>query len=168
MTGSRSWHGLTASLLPGSPTSLPPRSSSCSPPCAREQQLPTWWGGQRAEVGGLFGKTTNALRPALSQTRLDPTSCLPGAATNELVLAGPGFSLPCAPPSRGPQETGRWLMPCSARTLAGSHLTPRKGQFLAPLHTHPTLPTPCFPGHLRQVPRSGASVSCPGLPAASV
>lgn len=56
--GSQSWHGPTASPPPGSPTGLPPRSSSCSPPCAHEQQLPRWRGGQRAERGGLFGKTT--------------------------------------------------------------------------------------------------------------
>lgn len=117
---------------------------------------------------GCLGRQPSAQRPALAQTWPDPTSCLPGAAANELALAGPGFSLPCAPPPTGSREKGGWLMPRSAGTLAGSHLAPRKGQCPAPLQAHPTLPTPCFPGHLRQVPRSGASASCPGLPAASV
>lgn len=57
MTGSQSWHGPTASLLLGSPTGLPPHSSSCSPPRRMNNSCQRGRGGQRAEVGGLFAKT---------------------------------------------------------------------------------------------------------------
>ena len=101
--GSQSWHHPTASPLPGSPTGLPPRSSSCSPPRAHQQQ-PRWRGGQRVEGEGCLGRQPSARRPALAQTRPDPTSCLPGAAANELALAGPASPCPVLHP---PEDPGR-------------------------------------------------------------
>lgn len=111
MTGSQELarpHSIPATGVPTSPS----HSSSCSPPCAHEQQLPTWRGGQRAEVGGLFAKTTTELEAALRRLgRTPPLVCLAQPPTNSYAL-GPRFSLPCAPPSRGPREKGRgWLRP---------------------------------------------------------
>ena len=164
---SQSWHRPTACPLLGSPTGLPPRSPSCSPPRAHKQQT-RWRGGQRAEGGGLSGKAAIRTEASSCTDAAGPHLLSAWCSRQRTRARRPGFSLPCAPPSRGSREKGGWLTPRSARTRAGSHLAPRKGQFPAPLQAHPTLPAPCFPGYLRRVPRSGASASCPGLPAVSV